>query len=496
MATYNIGPGETYETFADFFLNITPSAGDIIDGGGEEFAENIIIPSSGVSDNQITYRNFKVDGTGKTECIRILNQSYIVLDSVELYNATTAGLQIITGSHDIIINNSSFYNNADKGSLVTSYSTSTQCYNITYNNCAAYNNGGHGFHCTYNVHDVVYNYCESHHNGSSSATHGFSSWTSSGSKTSGWTLESGTIYKRQISADTAWFTDVLNVVDLSNNVRLTHNDGNFASLGTNEWDLESGWLYINIGGDPNGVSIKYQPTECYNIIYNYCIMRDQNAIGVEGHGMSFDDFSTGIVYGCLIYNNGGKGAGNNMGTGAIFMYCTIFNNGGIGITPSRCVGTKIINCTIVGNGEHGVGIQAACDGVMVINSIFAFNGWYGINSATLNVTNTICTHNATYGNSLGNTYQITNSNPITTDPLFTDLANKDFTLNVLSPCVGTGKITSFRGLDYAGKPAMQGRKMNIGAYASHLGAASSRAAASSRSSAPTRTAATTRTERS
>ncbi len=56
-ATYNIGPGGDYETFAAFHAAITAQSGDIVDGGGNVFYERVAM------NGPATYRNFILDGT-------------------------------------------------------------------------------------------------------------------------------------------------------------------------------------------------------------------------------------------------------------------------------------------------------------------------------------------------------------------------------------------------------------------------------------------------
>jgi hypothetical protein len=56
-ATYNIGPGQTYATFAAFHAAVTVKAGDIVDGGGRVFYERV------VPNGPAIYRNFTLDGT-------------------------------------------------------------------------------------------------------------------------------------------------------------------------------------------------------------------------------------------------------------------------------------------------------------------------------------------------------------------------------------------------------------------------------------------------
>ena len=61
-AVYRVGQGEKYPTFADFHAAVTPTAGDVVDGGGQTFFEEIVVSGSGKAGHPITYQNFKVVG--------------------------------------------------------------------------------------------------------------------------------------------------------------------------------------------------------------------------------------------------------------------------------------------------------------------------------------------------------------------------------------------------------------------------------------------------
>lgn len=62
MTTYNIGPGETYETYTAFHAAITPSPGDIISGGENVFSEHIVITGTGTLLNPIIYQDATWEG--------------------------------------------------------------------------------------------------------------------------------------------------------------------------------------------------------------------------------------------------------------------------------------------------------------------------------------------------------------------------------------------------------------------------------------------------
>jgi len=61
-AVYNIGPGQTYETFSAFHTAVVPLAGDVIDGGNNVFFEQLSVNADGISGLPIIYQNFKMTG--------------------------------------------------------------------------------------------------------------------------------------------------------------------------------------------------------------------------------------------------------------------------------------------------------------------------------------------------------------------------------------------------------------------------------------------------
>lgn len=56
-ATYNIGPGQTYETFTALVASETLAGDDIVDGGDNTFREQWTVPQSGTSGHVITLQN-------------------------------------------------------------------------------------------------------------------------------------------------------------------------------------------------------------------------------------------------------------------------------------------------------------------------------------------------------------------------------------------------------------------------------------------------------
>ena len=98
--TYHVGPGQTYTTFAAFHAAVTPSPGDIVDGGGNTFTEEVIPNCSGsASGGWITYQNFKVNGAGQAIDNGIItydsgsggHHTYLKFVNIEVYNINNPG---------------------------------------------------------------------------------------------------------------------------------------------------------------------------------------------------------------------------------------------------------------------------------------------------------------------------------------------------------------------------------------------------------------------
>ena len=89
MTIYNIGPGQTYETFTTLITAITLAPGDIVDGGGNTFNETWIPNASGNLGNYITLRNAIIDGQNtRLGCINGGSKSYIITQNITTKDTT------------------------------------------------------------------------------------------------------------------------------------------------------------------------------------------------------------------------------------------------------------------------------------------------------------------------------------------------------------------------------------------------------------------------
>jgi hypothetical protein len=106
---------------------------------------------------------------------------------------------------------------------------------------------------------------------------------------------------------------------------------------------------------------------------------------------------------------------------------------------------SIDNCTFIGNANVGRGIFSQID-VTINNNIFLDLDVGIFRNAGTFVSNNSCL----FDNTTDITGTVTNTDPVTTDPLLTYVANNDFSLGVGSSCIGAGKtLTEATGIDTA-----------------------------------------------
>jgi hypothetical protein len=197
-------------------------------------------------------------------------------------------------------------------------------------------------------------------------------------------------------------------------------------------------------------------------------------------GFSTSDVS-GIIYNyCLSYNNGqvlpqsGNGFGvwddNSIGSGCTYNYCIAYGNANSGIQINHALPapnhTKINNGVFYNNAGYNIWVKD--DSVGIKNSILMDAGWnkeflsdssispvfsnnlyYDSDGSTsLEFDQSTYTTKATWEAASGE------SGSVWSDPLFTDAANDDFTLQFNSPCIDEafdwGQTQDYSGNDKSG----------------------------------------------
>jgi hypothetical protein len=243
---------------------------------------------------------------------------------------------------------------------------------------------------------------------------------------------SGTVNVIAPNAQAAWHISNLEIVQ-------TGASGNALS------DAGSGWLFENLkvsDAGQVGISITVGGTR---------------VIGCDIGGGSITDgiaTTTGVqvtIVGNYIHDVSDVGiefSGANM-NGALIAHNVIDTCGGRGVhivsssVAQGAMNVIMINNTVYNCGNSGLEVTDADTGVVLLNNIFQDNGnaageynveWVAGAAEYLGYHAYNCFYKS--GNNLSGL--TANSTEVTTDPLFTDAANGDFSLGSSSPCKATG----------------------------------------------------------
>ena len=373
-ATYDIGPGETYETFAAFHAAITPSPGDIVDGGGNTFIERVEPNGSGNSTAKVTYRNAVIDGNDTLERgISASSIDYIIFDDIEIKDVTDIGI---------------YSNTAD--------SNATHPRHVEIINCkiSGVSAGTHGGIFGYGA-DVKIDNCEI----SKTCVEGI--WwngerltvTDCNITESSYTA-AGNGDCLQLSSDCSDYYVARNILDHSNNT-----------------DKQA----FIVGGGSGGI---FEYNKCTHLAGN-----ESKCVHIGGtEGTIRYNEVIGGTYAIWIDAIGSK-INTNLVHGEI-------EKRGI----HTGVNATIVNNTVDANGTEGVYISNTPVGTVYNNIITG--GWdYGFVDWG---SNSIEDYNCSYGNTDNFAGQATGAHSIELDPLFTDQANDIFTLKPGSPCINAG----------------------------------------------------------
>jgi hypothetical protein len=152
---------------------------------------------------------------------------------------------------------------------------------------------------------------------------------------------------------------------------------------------------------------------------------------------------------------------------------TVYNHPfgfGIQIYPEN-TGTMVVNNTVVANGLSGIviGGAAGVSNITIRNNIFAFNGRWGIAHDRENPSASVADHNVLHGNQRGAIQpefagtDFSGGN-IQGDPLFEDLAGRDFHLRTRSAALDKALADYSTALDADGRRRPQGAAPDVGAF--------------------------------
>jgi hypothetical protein len=197
-------------------------------------------------------------------------------------------------------------------------------------------------------------------------------------------------------------------------------------------------------------------TNGYRVLF--CEMSGLGGDGVDTNGNN----SSPTFFGTYIHDVTGNGIDLNTGSNLTInaFYCIVDTCGGRGISTTAA---NVHGCTVYSNGNSG--LEAGGTSGTVFNNIFMNNGDAGgeANVELTGASETLYTwnhgynifHDAGAGDNLSNLSA--NATESTSDPLFTDAANGDFSLMSSSPAIATGFPGQFLGgsLGYLDMGAVQ-----------------------------------------
>jgi parallel beta-helix repeat protein len=457
-ATYNIGPGETYETYATFIEAVSPVAGDIIDGGGHTFLEKWTVALTGESGNYITLQNAIVDCENiRDKAIEISATNYLTLKNIETKNCTSTG---ISGYYDyftgdgidgIVFDNIYSHNNLGGGLGMGNHFNHRKISGVIIRNSRFDYNGGGGLSVTGHVDGVDISNTTADHNGSITALGAFYFGSRTQHATTGWTNDGGGIYHRQIKTDDIDYETVYRCANATDFELLRENIATPASPVAGEWGFvtePSHTLYIHLGADanPEGKDLVYTPQKCTNITIDGSTTSNQQRPGSsEGHGLMADDWTDNIhITNHKSFGNVSSGYTLNRATNSTIRNSVGYDNvyEGAWFGPYS-INNKMQNNTFWNNG-NGIWFFGSDSGNIAQNNIIANSSGYGIAAYSDFIPSEYTSsNNLTFNNIAGNLLNITNSSGRTDDPLL----NADGTLVNLSPAIDAGMDI---GLDFYG----------------------------------------------
>ena len=319
---------------------------------------------------------------------------------------------------------------------------------IIFRNCKFYNASRHGAYVNGNC-NVLYEDCEAYNAGlyDTGGGHGFSSFAAVvTSVTSGWTNTSGTIYSRSA-------TGVFNVIKTTATaLALKKNTATPTTPASGEWGENSGTLYINIGADPAGVTIKYS-TYAPTVRYERCTSHHNYSVdGIEGSGFQADDHTASFTANrCIAYSNGGPGFFLNVTNNAVLTNCVAYNNDNFGIAGQGVAGVSVINCTSINNclanrsGYDGdMKWQIGCQNVTVKNTVVK-KGTSSVATASIRFssdseTGATLTDVVVFGAAISATGTVTQTRVQTVNPLISDIG---YIASSSSPLIHTGSFIKY-----------------------------------------------------
>lgn len=104
--TYNIGPGETYETFTALVASENLQPNDIVYGGDNSFSDKWIPDGDGTLGNTIIMQDATIDvGLAETTNLFLYGKDYNIIDNIDFYNGSAQGVFIDAAAVGSILRN-------------------------------------------------------------------------------------------------------------------------------------------------------------------------------------------------------------------------------------------------------------------------------------------------------------------------------------------------------------------------------------------------------
>ncbi len=482
--------GAAWQTVAN--VNLAMASGVIEPGDtvyfkrGETFAGYLNITVSGTSSNSLTFGAYGsgnkpiINASGNTSAINIAGKSYITVDSLNLKNATTQGVYLYNNGSNITISNTDVDTTTNGMYLNTGTFSNISISNSTITNV------------TYGIRSL--------------ATTSVSSLTISGV-----TANSGT--NGLLLADAGTFSGVT----ISNST-FSNNTGAGISITGSHSNLTLSSVTANSNGI-QGVFISGGTGSMTNLTVSNCTFNSNTDIGLQmsgtgtgatlsyvttsnnlWDGVNLKDDWTGVVIDHSTSNSngvdgiGGDGDGYTAHNNAqVTIRNSVARNnwqGNVSFVDASTAHLEYNEFTHTTSPTHGSVWAGGSGDFWIYNNVISSDAQtgYGIEIGRLNAKTVRIYNNIVYGynfgifqdtpyastvledynivthaGTLGRSGFTSGTHTLTSDPLFTNRAGLDFTLQSTSPAINAGTNLSLTS-DHVGTVVPQGSAPDIGAY--------------------------------
>jgi hypothetical protein len=407
------------------------SAGDsVLFKRGETFTGYLDVGYSGSAGNPITFADY---GTGALPILNSntlstitvwSNKSYVTFTNLQVQNGTNQNIQLYDSDNHLTFNNITSVGNTD--GLVSSSGS------FTYITVNGFTTSGLG--ATKSAMILT---------GSTVSNLTISNVTSSGGNY-GIFIEGSSAGGNVSISDSTFSNNVYGLV--IQGVGSTFNVTRVTASSNSEDGLD-------LAGSVSGV------------IFDHCISENNGGAGTgsAGDGFSFHGSSSGIIRYSISRNNL-KTAVAHINTTQVQMYYNLFyhtTNGSLGLVYLDGGTYTLYNNVIYSDAQTGDGIYLTTNTTTTIKNNIVKGFDRGIYKGSGTITED---YNDVYGAATANFSGLTaGSHSLQVNPLFTDGAGRDFTLQGTSPLINAGVDVSLS-TDYAGTSVPQGTSPDLGAY--------------------------------